>query len=425
MLAIYKTKKQKISNILLFLLIIFINLREPFFHLRELFFFLFIIFSFDTGNYKKIFPVLLLLSIWGISITYNIFVPGSNISKNWYETLIVSCYLFLIIFSIKRYEKVIIASYLISGIIVSFLTIAVWTICMVSEPIRNALVLYFAAKRESSNLNWFLIGGRYILSYPFFTVYYRTVPCLIPSLCFCFNSRLYGKNKRNLLLILLYTCALIFSGARANILAVFLLYFVYLFFYCIEKKYINFAMIIAVISIFSAIFFALAFLNDGTHSTTVKLGHKASYYELFNTDYIRTVFFGWGMGSTFFSKGKGAFVDVTELTHLELVRRYGFISTLAIFVIIWLKPFWIKLKENGVRKYNYLLMIVSYIIVACTNPFLMDSLGFTALLFYSVYFEMNTDTKPFVFFVKRKNRRMSISQLIFKYKNPSKGGILI
>ena len=133
-----------ISSTLLFLLIISINLREPYLHSREILFFLFIAVSWIYGNYRKISSMFILLSIWGISFFYNAFVPGSNaLNGHWYETVINSVYLFLLVFSNKTYYRVIIKSFIVSAVIVSVLTVGLWLICYNNSVIRDTISSYF------------------------------------------------------------------------------------------------------------------------------------------------------------------------------------------------------------------------------------------------------------------------------------------
>ena len=89
-----------ISNVLLSLLIISINLREPFFHTREILYVLTMITSLIFLDIKNVKYALVLISIWAISILYNLIVPGSpvNFNNGGFETIIISAYLLLMCF---------------------------------------------------------------------------------------------------------------------------------------------------------------------------------------------------------------------------------------------------------------------------------------------------------------------------------------
>lgn len=393
---LYKKPIIEISKNLLFLLIISINLREPYFHTRELLFFLFIFFSIPFGNYKKIINILLYLTIWGVSLIYNVIVPGSNVIDGvWFQGIIISSYLFLMVFSTKEYRDVIIKGFITSATIVSIITIILWLVCWFIPAIRTALIAYFSLLYEKTNLSFIGIDTRMIVGIPFFFVWYRTIPIVIPALGYFYVKRLKGqKTRKNAFYIIIYTIALILSGTRADILVAFMLLFFYIAFFLMQKHRFFIAICIVLAGLYGGLMAANAFLHDkGSNSTAIKTLHQISYFNTFDSDLIRTIFFGWGYGSTFYTLGRNKFVDVTELSHWESIRRYGFISFIMIMTCIWLKPLInIFIKEKYVIRYFYIIWVLSFVFVACTNPYLLDSLGFCVLLFFDVCFQFDVST---------------------------------
>ena len=180
-------------------------------------------------------------------------------------------------------------------------------------------------------------------------------------------------------------------------LTAFLLGFFYICFKLIERKYFSIAYLLMLSTLVVGTIAAFLFISDkGSESSSIKALTQVSYFETFDTDCIRSIFFGWGYGSTFYSLGRRAFVDVTELSHLETVRRYGFIGMLGIMLFVWLKPVIKKMtRERAIIKYYYLLIVLAYIFVACTNPYLIDSLGFCVLLFFDAFFEAEDVNEDF------------------------------
>ena len=229
---LYKTNLIEISKALLFMLIVSINLREPYFHSRELLFFAFVFISFPYGNYNKIIYPLTLLALWGWSLIYNVLVPGSDaINGVWFQAIIISAYLSLMVFSNKLYYETVIKAFLFSATLVSFITLGLWLLCYFVPPVKAALVAYFTLLHDSTNLSFIGIDTRMILGIPFFFVWYRTAPIIIPALGYCYIKRLQ-KNKKHTLQILIYTVALILSGTRANMMCAALLMFFYVCFCC-------------------------------------------------------------------------------------------------------------------------------------------------------------------------------------------------
>lgn len=388
MASLYKIKIIDISRFFLSLLIISINIREPFFHTRELFFFLFVVTALPFANYKNLIFSLLLLSIWSISIVFNLLVPGSNmkLSNGGFETIISSAYLFLLCFSKKEYAEAIIKSYLAVSVFVGILIIVLWIICYMIPFAYTGLKLYFDTLKETRNLMICSIDKRKILNFVFLTVYYRTSPCMIGALGYCLVSRLKG-NKEYSFLIILFTVALILTGARANMMSAVLLIFLYIVFYLIKRNYFSLAFVLIVISFFFTVFTAVLFLTDpNSKSSSIKNQDTQVYMQVFQSDVARTLFFGWGTGSSYYSFVRQKMMNVSELSHLETIRRYGFISTVLIFFFIWFSPFIKLMNKKSIFKYFYGAVLFAFVFTACTNVFLVDSVGFCALLFFKTFF---------------------------------------
>ena len=383
-----------LSKVLLFLLIVSINLREPYLHSREILFCLFVAVSWIYGNYRKISSMFILLSIWSISFLYNALVPGSNaLNGHWYETVINSVYLFLLVFSNKTYYRVIIKSFVFSAVIVSVLTVGLWLICYNNSVIRDTISSYFDNMMIQKGITVLRIDSRYILDYPFFFLWYRTSPIIIPALGYLLIQRLRGYTTFcNFCGIILFSLALILSGTRANMLCAVLLLFFFQVFKLFKKNHYIIATAICILTVSSGIYVANKFLTDKrSTSTHIKHLDQEAYFKTYETDYVRTFLFGWGCGSTFYSPARRMYLELTELSHWETIRRYGVISFLLIMIFIWLRPLIKKFRyERGISKYFYVSIVLAYIFTACTNPFLLDSLGFCVLLFFDAFFEYDT-----------------------------------
>lgn len=391
MKQLYKYNLKDISKLLLALLILSINVNGPdFFHTKELFFVLFIATSFQYAEYSHLYEFFIMFTVVLISCCLNLIIPGSNLTfSNILSNTLGVIYLILLIFNNDCYKNVIIKTYLFSAKCVAILIISIWCICSFNPFLKTAIIAYFESIKSDKVAFIMMIQNRKILKWWVLGVYYGTAPCMIPALGFYLIQQLNNKSKRNIVNILLLASALIMTGARANIMASGLLVLSYYGFYLIKRKYYSLALFSLMFVLFGGIIVAYAFLSDkGEASLNVKNLHKVSYLELFDTDIIRTFFYGWGAGSKFYSKGFKCFTEITELSLYETIRRYGFVSTLLIFLFIWLKPILIIFE----KKHNFtsifpIIILCAYIFVACTNPFLLGSIGFCALLFFNTYFE--------------------------------------
>jgi len=386
-----------ISNFFLFFLIFSINVNAPdFYYTKEIFFILFISVSLTYGDFSRTSEFLLIITIYLLSLSFNLFFEGSNVTAvSGLKNIPGLLYLTLLVYNTSSFKRVIISSYLISAMITSLLIISIWIVCFVSDPIRESLVNYFMTVKSDKVAFIFMIRERKILDWWIPGVYYGTVPCVIPALGYSLARLLDKKSLKYSVISFVYMLALIFTGSRANILTTILLLFCFIFFrFFLDKKYVT-SLAILFFTLYIALFLSISFLTDEKESSlAVKKLHQISYEKLFKSDIFRTTFIGWGAGSTFFTEGYNRYTNLTELSLFETIRRYGIIPTLAILFFIWFKPLFLIISKSFSIKHAFLFIVVlAYIFVAFTNPFLIGSIGFTALLFFSVIIERGLDLK--------------------------------
>lgn len=379
-----------LSQIFLSLLIISINIREPFFHTREILFALTIIFSLPFMDIRKSKYTMMLVAIWFATVSYNLIIPGSNINfhNGGFETVIISAYLLLMTFYQKRYAKVIIRAYMFVSTFVALMVISVWISCYLSDSTFYRLQSFFIDLQATTGLSLFSIDKRQILGTRYLTVWYRTAPCMTCTLGYCLAQRLEGQKKNNIIVIILFT-ALIFTGTRANIISAMML----IGFYIVFKLYKKGCRLIPLVLFSSvaviAIAFIAKFINDkDSSSSSIKVLDTLGYLDIFKQDLIRTLFFGYGPGSSFFSWGRQKYVNVTENSLFETIRRYGLLSTCVIMFGIWFTPFKgvnFKRQMKYIRCFYY-CVFAAFMLSALSNPYLLDSFAFCTLLFFCIAF---------------------------------------
>ena len=378
-----------ISQIFLSLLIISINIREPFFHTREILFALTIIFSIPFMDMRKSKYTMILIVIWLVTVSYNLIIPGSNINFNngGFETIIISAYLLLMTFYQERYAKVIIRAYMFVSTFVALIVISVWIGCYLSDSVFHRLQSFFIDLQVATGLSLFSIDKRMILGTRYLTVWYRTAPCMTCALGFCLAQRLEGK-KRNIIIIILFI-ALIFTGTRANIISAIMLAGFYIVFKLYKKGCRLIPLILFSTVAIIAILFIIKFINDkDSSSSSIKVLDTLGYLDIFKRDPIRTLFFGYGPGTSFYSWGRQKYVNITENSLLETIRRYGLFSTCIIMFGIWFTPFKginFKKQMNYIR-YFYCCVFAAFMLSALSNPYLLDSFAFCTLLFFCIIF---------------------------------------
>ena len=383
--SLYKTKMQEISHLFLACLIFMMNVNgNNFFHLKELFFILFVSTSLRYGDYRKIWNCILMILLYLFSAAVNLISNSAYRFSAAVYNLLGFIYLFLQVYETPEYTKTIVRSFLFSAKIVAWMLVAVWALCMSSPLIASGLTVFFELNKTDAAAFIFMIVRREILGFPFLRVYYCTAPCMICALGYCLVVRFYSFKTRNWFSIFLFSFGLLISGARANILAVVLLNGAYICLKLVQqKKIVRAYMIILVAGTVSLVFLLMMLGERSDSSIKVKALHKVSYMELFDEHPYKTIFTGWGAGSEFYSKGFKKMTDTTELSFYETIRRYGIISTILIFIFIWGRPviFVLTNKMPLSQKLFFSVTVISYIAVACTNPFLLGSIGFCSLVF--------------------------------------------
>ncbi len=385
---LYKKTLTQISQFFLGCLIFMMNINgNNFFHLKEIFFVLFVACSLQYGNYKKVFNFLLMICLYLYSAIVNLFTePAYQFNAAIYN-LLGFIYLFLQVFEVEAYKDTIIKTFLSSSLIVAVISIFVWLVCMLFPLICVGLQLFFETNKTDAAAFIFMIIEREILGFRFLRVYYCTAPCMICSLGFYYLQQLKNPTKKNLFLILIYTFALLISGARANILVVCLLFGGYVCLNLLKHKKIVRALFLILLAGSLSLAFLFIMMGESSDaSIKVKDLHKTSYMEIFSEHPYKTIFTGWGAGSEFYSKGFHKITSTTELSFFETIRRYGVLSTILIFIFIWGRPiiFCFSNKMPFVYQVYFSVIIISYVCVACTNPFLLGSIGFCSLIFMEV-----------------------------------------
>ena len=392
----YKKSLFDISEFSICCLILSININGAnFFHTKELFFFLSLLLSMRFGSYKNLFPFFTMISIYFISLISNFSNPYMDLNQGL-RYILGLCYLIIFIFLSERYKSLIVKAYFVSAMLVAILTVGIWLICNSFPVIKNAMILYFSSLNTGEYAFLFMIRNRKILGWWIMGVYYCTAPCMIPALAYSYTQFFKYKAKKYFACSLMLSVGLIFTMARANILAALAVNFLSFAFNLLRKKKLTSFFFVTFSALLCAITIVTLFLSDKTEgSLSIKALHKESYNEVFDSSLLKYVVTGWGAGSEFYSKGYKEWTFITELSLHETIRRYGLIQTAIIFFAIWLTPiirFCIS-KKRFADKFFWGGVFFTYLFVACTNPFLLGSIGFCALLFMSTILRYSLENK--------------------------------
>ena len=106
--------------------------------------------------------------------------------------------------------------------------------------------------------------------------------------------------------------------------------------------------------------------------------------EVFNDLNAFSFLFGSGSGSSFYSDFRSSYVMNTEVSHVELIRRFGIIWFISfnLYLIYVLT----ELKRCNLRKTDAILMsVVAFYISSLSNPVLMHPIFILLVIFSGVF----------------------------------------
>lgn len=205
-------------------------------------------------------------------------------------------------------------------------------------------------------------------------IFYKTSPLIVFAIAFYLNKK---ANLTNVVLSLICTLALVFSGTRANMFAAVILL---VFAYMINFKN-KFALKIILVSTLIILLFPMwssfvsNFLDPNEYSNEIKLGHIRSYIAAFSSDSL-VLLIGQGIGSGFYSDAFGEITNQTELVYLDFLRHYGLLVFIIILIALYLPVIKIWSKSK-IKALSYGL----YLIIAGTNPLIVSSTGMIAITY--------------------------------------------
>lgn len=206
------------------------------------------------------------------------------------------------------------------------------------------------------------------------SIYYKTVILTVIPYSYHFQKFLYNKNKKylNLFLSFLFGYGLIMSGTRATMLSLFIITVYWLVIYFKDNIKAKYIVLLGVIGTTVLIYLIINFFDRTETSNSIKIGHYKSYISHFKN---MNLFWGDGLGTSFYTGGLKSQVYITELTYFEMLRRFGIIGFL-FYTILLLFPLTVLYKNKYILSWYPI-----YLFAAGTNPLLFSSTGMLLLAF--------------------------------------------
>lgn len=372
------------------MLTIFSGIVDPsnsIFHIKDISFILFVLFSVKYICFDYIYFTLFLFIISLFTLCIQYIFPDCIVDNSYIiHTFKGFIYSIIVIFMNKNTPYKVFKYFYYSVLILSVFIFIVWLILLIFPFMEYPLYKYLYSRSIS-------IAHRSFLGLKFLAVNCGTGVLATVTLAFAQYKLITDKSKKYVIHSILFVICLLCSGTRANILAAILIVgFSFMTYLLFKKKYTTFVFF-AILILFSFFLLLFAFLSEKDEiSMNVKSLHLISYNELFESNILRYCFFGDGPGATFFSKGFGQIVPQTEWAYLDFIRNYGFINTIFL-VLFYIYPLlYIYSRYSIVFTILISISYLVFMIVAGTNPYLINSVGFTVYACF-VYISKNDITK--------------------------------
>ena len=136
-------------------------------------------------------------------------------------------------------------------------------------------------------------------------------------------------------------------------------------------------------------------------STSIKLGHIESIVREMLSD-TRVLFFGMGIGSSFYSSGTGSYVTNVEVSHFNLLRQFGIIYLMVFFTYVL--NVYRELSRTDTNGKILGVGILSLFMAAGTNPLLISPVFFMPLMIGKAYIiSFRKESKKYLLGVEGQN----------------------
>lgn len=332
------------------------------------------------------------------------FVLTNGYFNYYYGYLSLKPLLFLTLLVILYVEKIeIIVPISVLLTILSCMILCVFFLILIEYDIYSIRFINIAYKNGLiQKVDYRIYGGT-----KFYYIYFVTAPLLVlPSLYYCYKCfTSFGKSRfYYLLAMLINTTAFFLTGSRNSMLISIIVPFMVII-YCSKDK-LRSLFLTGLISVILVCIFhkpITDMFSSDNPSNYGRISLLKDYSEVFNNP--EDLLLGQGFGSLFYVTVWGKEAWLSELTYLEIIRRYGLIFG-SVCIAMLMYPF-IKYK----RYYNEPYLIIAYLgylIMSVTNPFIFSSSGMI-MLCVVLYPAFRRSKSIFSTPSKRKGKKREIS----------------
>lgn len=214
-----------------------------------------------------------------------------------------------------------------------------------------------------------------------------STPFLYLPFCLFLLSFLEKRKILDLLGLIIIGSAMVFSSSRGLIATSILTVIVLLYLqFRLVNKFVFLAIFIPIgIVAMSYLLTNTILFSSEEISNRTKILHVESFVDNLN---LSNFFTGNGLSSYYYSKGSNALRAHTEITPLDMLRYFGFILGIILYLAIIFPSRNLRayLQKNGA----YLSIFLMYLVFSFTNPIMFNSFGLLIVLWYWAKI-LNTD----------------------------------
>ncbi len=340
------------------------------------------------GNYAK--KLILTKKQWLILLFIAFFMPFYELSAGLINSMLhnipvgrpvyFNSFFFFAILLITLSEKMALTKmFNYSSLVIVLITLGLYLILIFNTRMFGEMYKYFVMDKQVVVYALRDYGKTTLLM-----IFYKTSPLLVFPLSWYLYRILIEKRRKalfvNILLLVLTALTLYFSGTRANLVSLVLIVAFYFGYFLFKKSKIWFVWALALavlVALFMLPSVAGLLFSKQEASNAIKFGYLSSYANYFD-HHLLSLLFGQGIGGTFYASGLHRFVDVSELTYIELIRIWG-IPISVIFFGILMAPLFTEIRPGKIT--HLFIAYLAYLFIAGTNPLLLSSTGMLVLVY--------------------------------------------
>jgi len=388
-----------ISMILLFVDVM-VDPTNLIFHVKYVLFAL-VLLIWALGNFSK--KLFLPKYLWFILLFIAFFMPFYQLSIGLINSMLhnvplgkpvyFNSFFFFVIILVTVSEKMnLTAMFNYSSLTIVFITLGLYLVLIFKTSLFGDMYRYFVMDKQVVVYALRDYGKETLLM-----IFYKTSPLLVFPLSWYLYRILIEKQRKalfvNILLLILTALTLYFSGTRANLVSLVLIVVFYFGYFLFKKSKIWFVWALG-LGVLAALFmlpsFAGLLLNKQEASNAIKFGYLSSYANYFD-HHLLSLLFGQGIGGIFYASGLHRFIDVSELTYLELIRVWG-IPIAIFFVAVLLIPLFAEIRAKNIT--HLFIAYLAYLFISGTNPLLLSSTGMLVLVYVFTHTFLNPVQVP-------------------------------